>query len=693
MAVLVDHSIRAAVELDDAVELSDLPKFVQSPTPSQNKKIQEQLKKQQELREKFKEVFDEVTDDQLGVVHRAVQVGESQIKKKPNSKPLSNDLLGYTRNKAQQNGESVRYRRLSSDRRESSSRRSVHHINASDTEKLYDDTQEDPTLNWVVPTNLYKGNGDRASRISGYGNQKSHFVRLQMFLSNLWINWKRYSSLGTDRIPLLQTQIRHIEGNFGVGIASFFVFTRFVIALNIVLAVLWTCFVILPGAIEYDREPSSVENEDIMEIELFHVKNLFDGMGPVADSVLFLGGYKRESLCYDCTVTIDNVKWRCPNVSGTLEREYHSCSYRIDIAYMVMIFVSLFGPFFVIAWSYSKSLGTSGISSSENVLAPFSVMVLTSWDHSLVSSEAATNLSKGITNTLKDKLTEFRNAEKKKIQTNKEKTKLFLRRLVAWLIAFLLVAVATGGIVSSVLFSPEIRKNTADHKNAILQTIGKYLGLYGTSVLFVVINALVPTLMFFLLQIEKYDSGKTEFNVTIMRVFVVRILNLYALMAGWKIATEDCDIDIVVCAGTYYGQEVYKVTLLSCAATIFGQLILRFGYFYWYDEKKEFLIPDAVLAVVYVQSVVWAGTPVCPFLPLIAVVGFLCLFFAYYYIVQYTCHPPIKRWSQSRKNSFFLFSLLAALVCVIIPVSITFQTDRVQLSSIVYKYNDTCNHD
>ena len=130
---------------------------------------------------------------------------------------------------------------------------------------------------------------------SGYGNQKSHFVRLQMFLSNLWINWKRYSSLGTDRIPLLQTQIRHIEGdleiflqslilwccsigNFGVGIASFFVFTRFVIALNIVLAVLWTCFVILPGAIEYDREPSSVENEDIMEIELFHVKNLFDGM-------------------------------------------------------------------------------------------------------------------------------------------------------------------------------------------------------------------------------------------------------------------------------------------------------------------------------------------------------------------------------------------------------------------------------
>ena len=63
----------------------------------------------------------------------------------------------------------------------------------------------------------------------------------------------------------------------------------------------------------------------------------------------------------------------------------------------------------------------------------------------------------------------------------------------------------------------------------------------------------------------------------------------------------------MVCAGTYYGQELYKVTLLSIAATTFGQLILRFGYFYWLKKKKEFLIPDAVLAVVYIQSVVWVS--------------------------------------------------------------------------------------
>ena len=62
-----------------------------------------------------------------------------------------------------------------------------------------------------------------------------------------------------------------------------------------------------------------------------------------------------------------------------------------------------------------------------------------------------------------------------------------------------------------------------------------------------------------------------------------------------------------MCAGTYYGQELYKVVLLSIAATIFGQLILRFVYYYWFDKKKEFLVADAVLAVVYIQSVVWVS--------------------------------------------------------------------------------------
>ena len=56
---------------------------------------------------------------------------------------------------------------------------------------------------------------------------------------------------------------------------------------------------------------------------------------------------------------------------------------------------------YVLCSSYSESLSNSGTVTKENASVPFTVTVLTSWDHSLVSSEAVENLSKGITNTLK----------------------------------------------------------------------------------------------------------------------------------------------------------------------------------------------------------------------------------------------------------------------------------------------------
>ena len=62
--------------------------------------------------------------------------------------------------------------------------------------------------------------------------------------------------------------------------------------------------------------------------------------GPVADSWLFYGGYVRESFCESNS--------SCVTSTGACE--YTSCSYRIDIAYMIMIFVSLFGPFFILSW-------------------------------------------------------------------------------------------------------------------------------------------------------------------------------------------------------------------------------------------------------------------------------------------------------------------------------------------------------
>lgn len=57
-------------------------------------------------------------------------------------------------------------------------------------------------------------------------------------------------------------------------------FARLVIALNIVLAMLWICFVIIPVAIKYDSShivTELVADDGDSDDNLFHVRNLFDG--------------------------------------------------------------------------------------------------------------------------------------------------------------------------------------------------------------------------------------------------------------------------------------------------------------------------------------------------------------------------------------------------------------------------------
>ena len=71
--------------------------------------------------------------------------------------------------------------------------------------------------------------------------------------------------------------------------------------------------------------------------------------GVIADSLLFYGGYVRESFC-DNSSCVESSCESSNCVHSTGACEYGPCSYRIDIAYMIMIFVSLFGPFFVLSW-------------------------------------------------------------------------------------------------------------------------------------------------------------------------------------------------------------------------------------------------------------------------------------------------------------------------------------------------------
>jgi hypothetical protein len=209
----------------------------------------------------------------------------------------------------------------------------------------------------------------------------------------------------------------------------------------------------------------------------------------------------------------------------------------------------------------------------------------------------------------------------------------------------------------------------------------QFLKTYGVSVGFTVINGAVPFLLQLLVRIEDYVSGSTEIYVTLFRTFSLRIINVYVLVISLVVQIEKQKGDSgVECGGTYIGQELFKVVILDTLVQAFLQLVIQFGYYYWFDEKRVFRIPDAVLAIVYRQALVWVGTFVCPWMPLIGVLSNFMFFLVYYYIVKLTCRPPTKRWSQSRNNVFYLSCLAATLLFIIAPVSVALTREAVPLA-------------
>ena len=66
-----------------------------------------------------------------------------------------------------------------------------------------------------------------------------------------------------------------VSGKFGSGVTSLFIFTRWLLLLNLFLSILWSALVILPQAVNYDYDQV---NDD------FYMHNLLDGQ--VSDWVM-----------------------------------------------------------------------------------------------------------------------------------------------------------------------------------------------------------------------------------------------------------------------------------------------------------------------------------------------------------------------------------------------------------------------
>ncbi|XP_069111099.1 transmembrane channel-like protein 7 isoform X2 [Argopecten irradians] len=485
--------------------------------------------------------------------------------------------------------------------------------------------------NTVEPSKLKEFMGTDSLMVDKTKKQQKKNVRANMnclaLLSHDFKVWYRRWKHKHWELPLLKKYIEKIESNFGSGLGSLFVFARWILCLNIGLSILWVGLVILPTAITFSYNKVKVD---------FSFKNLLDGRGAVGQSWLFFGKYQEK---------VGNEYW-------------------LSVAYLFLLLITYFGSLLLIM----RSIGEASLPKSASPLQSqnkFSLLVFTSWDHSITNKEASRNMVHGIASIIKDNMYEVKASDAERNRSVKERRGIYCRRILAWFFTFLLVGGGCTLIVFLVIYNvSSLIKEQGDTG----LSEDSMVVVYSTPIIFTLINFLVPLCIKQLPKMEDYHSGRKELYVTLARVFFLRMANLFCLLISLY-TNINSHIEGGGCLGTVIGQEIYKLVVMDTIIHVIFSMF-KFLPYYWTKKKSEFDLSAAVLVLVYRQGLVWVGTIACPLMPLAGAISCLVFFVTNYNLVRCVCRPPLKRWNQSRNTRFLMGFLLITLAAVILPMSV-----------------------
>ncbi|XP_078657057.1 transmembrane channel-like protein 3 [Branchiostoma floridae x Branchiostoma belcheri] len=441
----------------------------------------------------------------------------------------------------------------------------------------------------------------------------------------LWHNvstWCRHVKAKGVEIPVFLPQIKKVKARFGSGVVSVFIFMRWIFLLNLFLSAMWCSFVVIPMASAFDS--SSLTSD-------FTLDTLFTAKAAMSEVLMFYGNYDTST-----------------------------DPYPLDLAYLLMIFLTYFGTLFLVLRAIAA--GNSAISDSH---CAFSRLLMTSWEYSLTSPEAVDNLHQTIAGSFRDLLTDTKNKEQTVNRTRKDKLKIFSRRLLAWFLTLVLIGGGSAMILLPVLY----RAETLDVLAAAMPgSLRSFVETFGITIIFMVVNALVPALVPLLPRFERYSSHKTELYVTIGRVFVFRLTNLMALLFSLYTEVNQSEAS-TTCPGTFLGQELYKLVVLDTLGNSLVTLLHYLMVFYWTGRRQQLRVHKVVLSVTHRQALILVGTLACPVLPLIGILSTTLSFFTLYFVVTRTCSPPVCRWRESGNSQFYMWLLAAVLIVLCLPVS------------------------
>ncbi|XP_045669008.1 transmembrane channel-like protein 3 [Ursus americanus] len=529
--------------------------------------------------------------------------------------------------------------------------------------------------------------------------------------------WRKFARLACNFMVMFipwEMRIKKIESHFGSGVASYFIFLRWLFGINIVLTIMTAAFIVIPELIA-GQPFGSTASKTIPKEHMASAQDL--------DTVWSLGGYLQYSVLFY-------------GYYGR-ERRIGRAGYRLPLAYF-LVGMAVFAYSFIILLKKMAKNSRNSLASASNENYTFCWRVFCAWDYLIGNPEAAESKTAAIVNSIREAILE---------EQEKRKSKNLVVTVCLRVVANILVLLSLAGSISLIYFVVD--------RSQRLEQSKKELTLWEkneVSVVVSLVTMLAPSAFDLIAALEMYHP-RTTLRFQLARVLVLYLGNLYSLIIAlldkvnsmsteeaatknntshwidptifsatrmapeeekWSTpgpgiglprnstwAPEEASVPAYTlplseankttvytqrpqdqCWETYVGQEMLKLSIIDMLFTVASVLLIDFfrGLFvrylsdYWcwdleskFPEYGEFKIAENVLHLVYNQGMIWMGAFFSPCLPAFNVLKLIGLMYLRSWAVL-TCNVPHQQvFRASRSNNFYLAMLLFMLFLCMLP--------------------------
>ncbi|XP_028999427.1 transmembrane channel-like protein 3 [Betta splendens] len=515
-----------------------------------------------------------------------------------------------------------------------------------------------------------------------------------------------------------EVRIKKIESHFGSGVASYFIFLRWLFGINIVLTIMTGAFIVLPELLA-GAAFGTTRSKTIPREHLASAQDL--------DTIWSLGGYLQYSVLFY-------------GYYGSV-RKIGSAGYRLPLAYF-LVGMAVFAYSFIILLRKMAKNSRLSLASTSDENFTFCWRVFCAWDYLIGNPEAAESKGAAIVNNIREAIVE----EQEKKKDTSLAVLISLR-----IIANILVLLSLAGSIYIIYFVVD-RSQKLEQEKPELSLWEKN----EVSVVVSLITMIAPSAFELVAQLEQYHP-RTSLRFQLARVLVLYLGNLYSLIialldkvnsmssavpvnpGNWSesssflatisqpepdsLSTLVSDISFPEhhnsttatvaavthlsnssrpssgfnqtslfekttrsqqdqCWETYVGQEMLKLSIIDMIFTVASILLIDFirglvvrylsDCCCWDLESKfpeygEFKIAENVLHLIYNQGMIWMGAFFSPCLPAFNVLKLIGLMYLRSWAVL-TCNVPHQQvFRASRSNNFYLAMLLFMLFLCMLP--------------------------